>query len=61
MSNKMCQDTRLRRVTKLFGAFKKNASGLDDSDRDEVKKHYLQGAWSDGTLKGYNSGIVKLY
>lgn len=50
----------MKRATKPFGAFKKNALGIDDSDQDEVKRHYLRGAWSDGTLKSYNSGIVKL-
>lgn len=51
----------LQRVTNPFGAFKKNALGIDDSRDDEVKQHYLRGAWGDGTLKGYNSGVVKLH
>lgn len=56
----MLENEVLKKATKPFGAFKKNALGVDDSDRDEVKKHYLRGAWGDGTLKSYNSGVVKL-
>lgn len=51
----------LRRATNPYGAFKKNALGEDDSMSDEVKRHYLRGAWGDGTLKSYNSGVVKLH
>lgn len=61
MKTKMCEDEKLRKMTKPFGAFKKNVSGVEDTEMDEVKKHFLRGAWSDGTLKSYNSGIVKLY
>lgn len=56
----MRDDEKLKKLTKPYGAFKKNALGLDDSNEDEVKKHYLRGAWGKGTLKGYNSGVVKL-
>lgn len=56
----MFEDDLIKKVTKPFGAFKKNALGVDDSQEDEVKKHYLRGAWGDGTLKSYNSGVVKL-
>lgn len=59
-AGEMSDDRKLKRVTKPFGAFKRNGSGVDDSNSDEVKKHYLRGAWSDGTLKSYNSGVVKL-
>lgn len=52
--------TSLKRATKPFGSFKRDALGVDDSDEDEVKKHFLKGAWGDGTLKSYNSGVVKL-
>lgn len=51
----------LRKVTNAFGAFKKNALGVDNSRFDTVQQHYLRGAWGDGTLKSYNSGVVKLY
>lgn len=51
----------LKRVTNPYGAFKKNALGLDSTGEDEVKQHYLRGAWGDGTLKSYNLGVVKLY
>lgn len=51
----------LRKATNAFGAFKKNALGIDTSLQDEVQQHYLRGAWGDGTLKSYNSGIVKLH
>lgn len=51
----------LKKITKAFGAFKKDALGFDDSRDDEVKQHYLRGAWGDGTLKSYNSGVVKLH
>lgn len=44
--------TSLKRATKPFGSFKRDALGVDDSDEDEVKKHFLKGAWGDGTLKG---------
>lgn len=57
----MIEDKSLERATKPFGAFKKNAAGIDNSKQDEVKQHYLRGSWGDGTLKSYNSGIVKLY
>lgn len=60
LSNRMDEGKKLKKLTKPFGAFKKNALGIDDSNSDEVKMHYLRGAWSDGTLKSYNSGIVKL-
>lgn len=51
----------LRKATKPFGAFKKDALGVDISNSDEVQRHYLRGAWGDGTLKSYNSGVVKLH
>lgn len=51
----------LKKVTNPFGAFKKDAEGVDSIDEDEVKQHFLRGAWGDGTLKSYNSGVVKLY
>lgn len=58
---KIPEDTRaLRKATNPYGAFKKNALGVDNSMTDEVKRHYLRGAWGDGTLKSYNSGVVKL-
>lgn len=56
----MLVDKALQKATKQFGAFKKDALGVDNSDEDEVKRHYLWGAWGDGTLKSYNSGVVKL-
>lgn len=43
-----------------FGSFKKDALGIDRSNTDEIQKHFLRGAWMDGTLKHYNSGVVKL-
>lgn len=52
---------KLKSVTKPFGAFKKDALGVDRSTEDEVQQHYLKGAWGDGTLKSYNSGVVKLH
>lgn len=51
----------LKKITNPFGAFKKDTSGFDSSAQDEIKQHYLLGAWGDGTLKSYNSGVVKLY
>lgn len=51
----------LKKGTRAFRAFKKDALGIDTSDDDEVKQHYLRGAWGDGTLKSYNSGVVKLH
>lgn len=51
----------LRKVTNAFGAFKKNALGVDDTMTDEVKQRFLRGAWGEGTLKSYNSGVVKLH
>lgn len=51
----------LKRATNPFGAFKKDTSGIDSTAEDEVKQHYLRGAWGEGTLKSYNSGVVKLY
>lgn len=51
----------MRRATNPFGAFKKDTSGVDTTGEDEVKQHYLRGAWGEGTLKSYNSGVVKLY
>lgn len=59
-SDHIVDNKTLRRVTNPYGAFKKNALGEDDSMVDEVKKHFLRGAWGDGTLKSYNSGVVKL-
>lgn len=50
-----------KKVTKAFGTFKKDALGIDTSMSDEVKLHYLRGAWGEGTLKSYNSGVVKLH
>lgn len=52
---------KLKKVTKPFGTFKKDASGVDRSTEDEVQQHYLKGSWGDGTLKSYNSGVVKLH
>lgn len=57
----MVNEQKLRRVTKPFGVFKRDALGVDNSDEDEVKQHFLRGAWGDGTLKSYNSGVVKLH
>lgn len=51
----------LKKATNPFGAFKKDTSGKDTTAEDEVKQHYLRGAWGEGTLKSYNSGVVKLY
>lgn len=51
----------LKKKTKAFGAFKKDALGMDNSQEDEIKQHCLRGAWGDGTLKSYNSGVVKLH
>lgn len=51
----------LRKVTNPFGAFKKDNSGVYLTGTDEVKQHYLCGAWGEGTLKSYNLGVVKLY
>lgn len=56
----MNSNKSLRKATKPFGAFKKNALGIDVSGEDEVQQHFLRGAWGDGTLKSYNSGVVKL-
>lgn len=53
-------DVELRKVTKTFGAFKSDAMGIDSSGIDEVQRHFLRGAWQDGTLKHYNSAVVKL-
>lgn len=52
---------KLQKVTNPFGAFKKDALGVDNTADDEVKQHFLKGAWGDGTLKSYNSGVVKLH
>lgn len=52
---------KLKKVTNPYGTFKKDTSGKDSTGEDEVKQHYLRGAWGDGTLKSYNSGVVKLY
>lgn len=57
----MITDKSLRKATKPFGAFKKNALGIDSSGEDEIQQHFLRGAWGEGTLKSYNSGIVKLH
>lgn len=57
----MIEDKSLRRATKPFGAFKRNALGIDSSGEDEIQQHFLRGAWGEGTLKSYNSGIVKLH
>lgn len=57
----MIEPKELQKVTNPYGAFKKNALGVDSSASDEVKQHYLRGSWRDGTLKSYNSGVVKLY
>ena len=51
----------LKKAKKPYGVFKKNALGFDSTEEDKVKRHYLRGAWGDGTLKSYNSGVVKLY
>lgn len=56
----MSEIKELRKVINPYGAFKKDALGSDTSMSDEVKRHYLRGAWGDGTLKSYNSGVVKL-
>lgn len=56
----MINPKKIQKLTNPFGTFKKNELGVDDSAEDEVKLHYLKGAWGDGTLKSYNSGIVKL-
>lgn len=50
----------LKQPTSAFGAFKSNALGVDNSDVDEIQSHYLRGTWANGTLKHYNSAIVKL-
>lgn len=52
---------KLQKVTNPFGVFKKDARGIDRTAEDEVKQHFLKGAWGDGTLKSYNSGVVKLH
>lgn len=57
----MTADKELRKATNPFGAFKKNTAGVDSTEDDEVKQHFLRGAWGDGSLKSYNSGVVKLY
>lgn len=57
---KIDSDKVLRRVTKSFGSFKSNALGEDKSEVDEVQKHFLRGAWMEGTLKHYNSAVIKL-
>lgn len=57
----MYSDKSRKKLTKPFGAFKKNAEGIDESDQDEIQKHFLRGSWGDGTLKSYNSGVVKLH
>lgn len=57
----MTRMKELKKITNPFGAFKKDTSGIDSTAQDEIKQHYLLGAWGDGTLKSYNSGIVKLY
>lgn len=49
----------LRRVTKPFATFKKNAHGIDSSDSNDLQLHFLRGSWVDGTLKHYNSAVVK--
>lgn len=51
---------KLKRVTNPFRVFKKDAVGVDKTADDKVKQHFLKGAWGDGTLKSYNSGVVKL-
>lgn len=43
----------------MYGALRRNREGVDDSTMDEIKQHYLEGTWADGTLEGYNSAIVK--
>lgn len=35
--------------------------GVDRSEHDKIQRHFLRGAWRDGTLKHYNSGVVKLF
>ena len=57
----MTRVNELRKITYPFGAFKKNTLGINSTAQDELKQHYLLGAWGDGTLKSYNSGVVKLY
>lgn len=53
-------DVILRKVTKSFGKFKCDAFGVDSSKEDVVQQHFLRGAWAEGTLKHYNSAVVKL-
>lgn len=57
----MATNQKIRKGTKPFGTFKRDALGIDRSEADEVKQHFLRGAWGDGTLKSYNSGVVKLH
>lgn len=57
----MSSDQKLKKMTRPFGAFKRDARGVDKSEEDEVQQHFLRGAWGDGTLKSYNSGVVKLH
>lgn len=49
----------LRRVTKPFATFKKNTLGIDPTDTDNLQQQFLRGSWADGTLRHYNSAIVK--
>lgn len=49
----------LKRKTLVYGTFKKNRYGVDDTTGDPIKEFYLEGTWEAGTLKGYNSAIVK--
>lgn len=48
------------RLTRNFKAFRSNARGIERSAEDEVQQHYLRGTWADGTLKYYNSVVLKL-
>lgn len=58
--SEMSEGSQWKKETKPFSAFKKNVLDIDDSNQDEVKKHFLRGAWGNGTLKSHNTGVVKL-
>lgn len=59
-TSEMSERSQSKKAIKPFGACKKNALGIDNSNQDEVKRHFLRGAWGNRTLKSYNSGVVKL-
>lgn len=50
-----------KKSTKPFKAFKSDAYGLNKSESDPEKLHFLRGTWLDGTLRHYNAGVVKLH